>query len=76
MSILFIGKRGRPSVKLLKAEHRELKSIAIKAETLTKLASSFKMDRVSMTRIIKSGAGSPHNITKIRRKLSKRKTAA
>lgn len=76
MPIPLSGKPGRPSIELKKYELKSIQSLFTKHQTFTEVARLFNMDRVSFTRIVKKGAGSPANIKKIRRRLSRLKSAA
>lgn len=75
-TIPHIGNRGRPSIRLSNEDMQVLKSLSKNYPTLTEFASSFRINRISFTRILTSGSGSKENITRISRKLSKLKMSA
>lgn len=71
MSIPLIGKKPEKSVKLLQTELDSLTELRTTANSDKAFSTDFKIDRVSLLRIMLVGSGSEKNIKKIRRKLSR-----
>jgi hypothetical protein len=76
MSIPQTGKKSEKSVKLSPDELTSLDEQRQAANSDTAFATLFKIDRVTLIRIVTVGSGSEANVKKIRRKLNALKQLA